>query len=203
LRASATGSSRVTCRDQSGKAGAICTPVFEGDGTNLAAPVFAANLTGREVLRDHRVRGTPVLPGFAHLELARGGDRAGISGRNSGGVRLERVVWSRPLTVDAPQKILIRLQPHGAEQIAFEIGAANGAGVQPGFGDLDRDASGALGGFDRGCGWRWNGHASQVRFRYTAFRAMGLDYGPAHRGLDSSRTDGNAGSGAHRPAARS
>ncbi len=153
---------------------AILTPLPEGKG------IYGLKLTGREIfLADHRVGGTPVLPGVAYLELARSAaEQDGIANPE-----LRQVVWMAPLKVERPVTVtceLTRLDDGGARaEIVTRRDAGErvvhaqmriGAGREPVGRTVDLKAlrnapARPLSGFEI----------------YAAFDEMGLAYGPGHR----------------------
>ncbi|MGZ8246059.1 SDR family NAD(P)-dependent oxidoreductase, partial [Methylomagnum sp.] len=136
-------------------------------------------------LHDHRVAGRPVLPGVAHLEMARA---AGELAAGRPVAALSDVVWIRPVEA-ANGPVLLRVAL--AEQTGktgFEIGSAAGSHAQ---GRLWFDAAEAAPARD----------VAAIRARcvrdipvgplYDGFKARGLDYGPAFRALRELRGGDN------------
>ncbi|MEU6129880.1 SDR family NAD(P)-dependent oxidoreductase [Saccharopolyspora sp. NPDC047091] len=164
-------------------------PKFAAAPKSAAAPRKSGEPYRRELhaedfyLRDHRVGGTPTLPGAAHLEFARdavGADR---------GVRLRDVTWLRPLTVTDPRSVRVELDPatDRFEVRADESGAVHAQGtalVDPALtGDAEVHDVEALRAI---CPARHDG--AEI---YALFDRMGMGYGPAfqpieelHRGED-------------------
>ncbi|WP_439657534.1 SDR family NAD(P)-dependent oxidoreductase [Lentzea sp. HUAS TT2] len=88
-------------------------------------------LSGTEFyVRDHLVRGVPVLPAAAYLELA----REALAGGEAG-VRLRDVCWLRPAEVTGPCGVEVRL-PAGDGAFEVRVEGAETAHAQ-GFGHLD------------------------------------------------------------------
>ncbi|WP_305879319.1 SDR family NAD(P)-dependent oxidoreductase [Amycolatopsis sp. WQ 127309] len=84
-------------------------PLVHTNTSDLTGPRYTTRLTGREFfLADHKVRGVPVLPGAAYLEMARaaadlaGGDRPVVS-----------AAWDRPLPVERATDVHIGLSADG------------------------------------------------------------------------------------------
>ncbi|MGW2218549.1 SDR family NAD(P)-dependent oxidoreductase, partial [Nonomuraea sp. NPDC001684] len=127
------------------------------------------------LVADHRIGGTPVLPGVAFLTIA--AERGGLSGP----VRFERVRWLRPFEVREARALDVVVRDDGG----FELdGHARGT---------LRTGDGALGRLD----------VAQVEARcadsrpaddlYRAFDRAGLHYGPGFRVLREVRVgDGEA-----------
>lgn len=149
-------------------------PSPEGEGR------YGLRLTGREVfLADHRVGGTPVLPGVAYLELARAAaERDGIAH-----LELRQVVWMAPLKAERPVTVaceISRLDGGGARvEIVTRTDEGErvvhaqmriAAGAEATKRTLDLEAL-------RNAPAR-HLQASEI---YAAFDAMGLGYGPGHR----------------------
>lgn len=141
-------------------------------------------LTGDEFfLADHVVKGARVLPGVAYLEMARA-VVARARDLTGSGVRLKNVVWSLPFVAgEAPAALHVALRPEEAGAIAYEISSGQGVHSQgvavlqeaPAIPPVDVRALRAL------CTEKPLTPAQC----YGAFRAIGLEYGPAHRGLES------------------
>ncbi len=153
---------------------AALVPSPEGKGR------YELRLTGREVfLADHRVGGTPVLPGVAYLELARSAaEQDGIADPE-----LRQVVWMTPLKVERPVTVtceISRLEDGGARaEIVTRTDEGDRvvhaqmrivAGAEPAGRTVDLNAL-------RNASAR-HLPASEI---YAAFDAMGLAYGPGHR----------------------
>lgn len=153
---------------------AALVPSPEGKGK------YRLRLTGQETfLADHRVGGTPVLPGVAYLELARAAaEQDGIANPELG-----QVVWMAPLRVEQTVTVtceLSRLDDGGARaEIVTRTDAGErvvhaqmriAEGAEPAGRTVDLDAL-------RNAPAR-HLPASEI---YAAFDAMGLAYGPGHR----------------------
>ena len=77
-------------------------PLLHRNTSDLSAQRFSTRLSGEEFyLRDHVVGGSRVLPGVAHLEMARAAVAAAAGEDAQAGVRLEQVAWLRPVVVGA------------------------------------------------------------------------------------------------------
>jgi polyketide synthase PksN len=176
-------------------------PLLHQNTSTLAEQRFTSVFTGNEpFLSDHVVRGERVLPGVACLEMARAAVAHGTGIPEPGpmGIRLKNVVWSMPIAVrkEAAQ-IYIGLFPEGNKQIAFEIYSESpGLREDPvvhsqGIAVLPPDS-------ERGWGRvpaldldSIQAECSEDRFSgaecYEAFHEIGMDYGPAHQGIEELR----------------
>ncbi|MFJ9845110.1 amino acid adenylation domain-containing protein [Kitasatospora sp. NPDC101155] len=159
---------------------------------------YETRFDGREpYLRDHLVRGARVLPGVAHLELARAAAAAWFDAPTAQRVRLEDVVWLRPASCGPDGlelRVTVRQAVSGAE---FEITAPND-GDRPccqGRASVveDRDGGGedepdALEAARAGC----TGAEVPAARIYELFARFGQEYGPAQRSLTGLRTGTDA-----------
>lgn len=96
-------------------------PLLDSNISTLAEQKFRKRLRrGQRFIKDHVVHGRTILPGVAHLEMARAAAELSV-GRP---VRVvKNVIWGRPLVVEGDSKdIVIALRPetHG---ISFEVRA--------------------------------------------------------------------------------
>jgi polyketide synthase PksN len=175
---------------------AVLHPLLQQNTSTLREQRFSSTFTGREFfLADHVVKGQRVLPGVAYLEMVRAAveQAARDLAEGTAGIRLKNVAWPQPLAVEAqPVQVHIRLFPGDEEEIAFEIYSEPGdvetgpmvhcqgsAAFIPGEG-----AAGVLpldlAGLRARCS-RTSLSSDQCR---DIFRAMGIQYGPAHRGIE-------------------
>jgi polyketide synthase PksN len=152
---------------------------------------FSSTFTGQEFfLADHVVNGQRVLPGVAYLEIARAAiaQAFGVSERQPTGIRLQNIVWTRPIIVGTqPVKAHIGLFPESGGAIAFEIfsepeGAdvpvVHSQGVAGLFSTVQRPLL-DLPDIQARCS-QTTLSPSQC---YEAFKTAGIDYGPAHQGI--------------------
>ncbi|MFH9613919.1 SDR family NAD(P)-dependent oxidoreductase [Streptomyces pratensis] len=177
-------------------------PLVHTNTSTLDAQRFGSVFSGEEsFLTDHVVDGRKVLPAAAYLEMARAALDASLDGRTRRTV-LRNVVWAQPLTVaEEPAHVSTTLYAAqagsapgeaAAGEVTFEI-----SGVPGGAPDADavvhsQGTVRALAGDGApeavdvdalrvACG------AAQMDAEqcYRVYRSMGLDYGPAHRGVES------------------
>ncbi|WP_344609197.1 SDR family NAD(P)-dependent oxidoreductase, partial [Streptomyces glaucus] len=153
-----------------------------GDGPDS---VRRTELTGAEFfLADHRVRGVPVLPGVAYLELACAAARA--EGLPATGLVLRDVVWSRPARIERPTTVETVLRRRAEGGHAYEVASRRDDGrLTHGQGRIERGPAPAAERLDidalrARCVTRGLDHEACYRL----FDRMGMGYGPALRGLE-------------------
>ncbi len=164
-------------------------PLLHENTSDLGAQRYTSTFTGCELfLRDHIVGGRKVLPGAAQLELARAAVAA-AAGEAGAGVRLREVVWTAPLAVEGEAvHVSIELAPEESGAIAFEIFRGGedreerqvfcrGAAI---LGLPEEGQRTDLAALKSRCG---RSELSGAEC-YTAFQALGVDYGPGHRAIE-------------------
>ncbi|MFD9789952.1 SDR family NAD(P)-dependent oxidoreductase [Streptomyces sp. NPDC059070] len=153
-------------------------------------PRYGTTLSGDDFfLRDHRVRGEKVLPAVAYLEMARAALVHARAADAAAPVRLDHVVWQRPLVVaDHPRTAYTALTDEGEGRFGYEIGTGGPGGA------VHSRGTGSLGGvrepaaLDLASLKARMGTAKLGREEcYDALRSAGLDYGDAHRTLREVR----------------
>ncbi|QUF67160.1 non-ribosomal peptide synthetase [Bacillus atrophaeus] len=106
-------------------AAATLHPLLHQNTSDLSEQRFSSVFTGEEFfLADHVVRGKPVLPGVAYLEMARTAvSRATGSGKDKDiRIRLHHTVWVQPIVLnDHPVHVHVGLFPEEDGKIAYEI----------------------------------------------------------------------------------
>ncbi|WP_326950854.1 SDR family NAD(P)-dependent oxidoreductase [Amycolatopsis sp. NBC_01307] len=147
------------------------------------APPRERVLDGSEYyLRDHCLRGVPVLPAVAYLELAR--DALGAET----GVRISDVRWLRPIEVTEPRRVEVRLDPADqAGRRAFEVHVDGDAAVYAqGTGEIAAltPETLAVEQLRDGCT-----HSLDAAGFYRTYERIGMDYGPALRAVRSLHYD--------------
>ncbi|GAF07307.1 long-chain-fatty-acid-CoA ligase [Paenibacillus pini JCM 16418] len=100
-------------------------PLLHLNTSDMLEQRFSSTFTGKEFfLADHVVRGNPVLPGVAYLEMARTAIQLsqGRSQHKQTGIRLKHVVWIQPIVSDGtPAEVHIGLFPEADGRIGYEI----------------------------------------------------------------------------------
>ena len=167
-------------------------PLLHENTSDLSEQRFSSTFTGAEFfLKDHQVKGEKVLPGVAYLEMARKAihQASGAFSRESQGIQLKNVVWARTIAVNAPQEVHIGLFPEENGAISYDIYTdtpnqeeepiAHCQGIATVV-NSERTAPLDLG--DLQAKLKQNSFSSQAC--YKAFKGNGIDYGPAHQGLE-------------------
>jgi polyketide synthase PksL len=155
--------------------------------SNATGVTYRTRLDGSEsYLRDHQVRGVAVLPGVAHLEMARAAVTTFLGRENGDGVRLTDVVWLRP-AICGPHglelRVAVRTTPGGCEFVIHCLDDADGyvvcsqgrASVTP----AGRPVLPRLEDVRAACAQR----TLSAAHLYDVYAGLGLDYGPAQRSL--------------------
>ncbi len=170
----------------------ILHPLLHQNTSDLSEQRFSSTFTGREFfLADHMVQGQRVLPGAACVEMARAAVEraAGDLTSEQRQVRLTNVVWSRPIVVGAqPIPVHIGLFPEENGGISFEIyqdvEAQNTSVNCQGNAVLSLAAERPvldINALQAACRQRTLS-AAQC---YETFRAMGIEYGAGHQGIEA------------------
>lgn len=166
-------------------------PLLHENISDFYAQRFRTRFTGNEFfLEDHRVRGQKVLPGVVYLEMARTAVEH-ATGNSARGILMKNIVWAQPVVVDTPQSVTISLIPPENETISFEI-----------YSSLHTDQAEKTIVHSQGIAQTMpldslpSLDLETVRKKflqsgvgpdecYRAFQTMGIDYGPAHRGIET------------------
>ncbi|MFG1876162.1 SDR family NAD(P)-dependent oxidoreductase [Sphaerisporangium sp. NPDC049003] len=171
-------------------------PLLHGTATDEdGARTYRSVFTRQDFfLRDHRVQDEPVLPAVAFLELAREAVYRALPASGEGAsVRLDDVVWSRPVVVgDAPRTVHTTVTYGADDRVGFEIRTTGPDGttdtVTHSRGRGSRGPATAHAPLDLAALTACMDTAVLGADEcYEALRAAGLDYGPAHRALREVR----------------
>ncbi|HKO58101.1 MAG TPA: SDR family NAD(P)-dependent oxidoreductase [Thermoanaerobaculia bacterium] len=166
--------------------GAALHPLLHRNTSDLGEQRYTSTFTGDEFfLADHQVRAQKVLPAVAYLEMARAAvEHALPADAESPQVELRNVVWAEPLTIARPKQVSIGVTATDDEAIDYEIYSQDGERLVvhgQGRALLVRDAAPAPIDLQR--------LEEQMPDRmepgslYAACARVGLDYGPAFRGV--------------------
>lgn len=188
-----TGKHEKTKTVSAGKQDAL-HPLLHRNTSNLAEQRFSSIYTGEEFyLADHVVKGVPILPGVAHLEMARAAmEQASEVPAGQGSVKLKNTVWVRPITIeDEPVHVNIRLIPETANDVQFDIYSGRDTD-QPsvysqGAVSVRPDAKAPVIDLQK-----LRSQSAETPFSadevYDMYRKIGFDYGPAFRGVKAIYT---------------
>ena len=168
-------------------------PLLHQNTSDLSEQRFSSIFSGEEFfLTDHVVKGNRVLPEVAYLEMARAAVELSAGDGEDGqtAIGLKNIVWARPVAAgDQPVRVHIGLYPEDSGAIAYEIySESEGNGREPvvhsqGIAMLGSIADVPLldlSGIQGQCCRR----TVSSRQCYEAFRAMGIEYGPGHQGIE-------------------
>ena len=173
-------------------------PLLHQNTSDFSEQRFSSTFTGREFFfRDHLVQGQRFLPGVAYLEMARAAVEAttGVLGEERPGIRLKNIVWIRPIVAgEQPIQVHIGLFPEDNGEIAYEIyglppiSGSSGDNIEPliysqgevVLNPVTENSSLDLSAIKAHC----NQSSISAGECYDAFKTMGIDYGPAHRGIE-------------------
>ncbi|HBV96367.1 MAG TPA: polyketide synthase, partial [Desulfotomaculum sp.] len=182
----------VSATDNAAMAASI-HPLLQQNTSSLLEQRFSSTFTGREFfLADHVVKGRRVLPGVAYLEMAREAVEQAVGDMKEGktGVQLKNVVWARPIAVgEHPVRVHIGLYPEDSGEIAYEIYSRpeepGGEPVIYSQGSAVLNYPGEVPTLDlKGLREQCSPKSLSSSRCYQAFRAMGLEYGPGHQGIE-------------------
>ncbi|MFA6174051.1 MAG: beta-ketoacyl synthase N-terminal-like domain-containing protein, partial [Kiritimatiellales bacterium] len=176
-------------------------PLMHQNTSDLSEQRFSSVFSATEFfLADHVVMGEKVLPGVAYLEMARAAVKQ-VSAEvdsNPVNIRLKNVVWARPFVLgNQPTPLHIGLHPEQHNQIAYRIYSKVGDAavlhsqgtavlLQPGSTDDAGEEKLDLAALrDKITAGRPELNSLDAGQCYDAFRAMGIEYGPGHQGLET------------------
>lgn len=172
---------------------AFLHPLLHQNTSDLSEQRYTSNFTGQEFfLTDHVIKGRKVLPGVAYLEMAREAvaRSTGLFTERQSRVQLKNVVWIKPITVgEHPVRVHIGIYPDDDGGLAYEIYsrpiAVDSESVihSQGRAALIKGVKTPalnLTALQAQCG---KSTISSVQC-YEVFKAMGISYGPGHRGIE-------------------
>ncbi|HXH10353.1 MAG TPA: SDR family NAD(P)-dependent oxidoreductase [Alphaproteobacteria bacterium] len=172
-------------------------PMLHRNTSTLAAQRFSSTFTGREFfLADHVVQGRRVLPGVAYLEMARAAAAFAMQSRDekqeASGLRLKNVVWMKPMVVGEGDgqsvEVHVKLFPEDDGRLDYEIYSQPQLGVPVihSQGCIVIGAATLAPHLDLAA---VQAQCSDCELRseecYPTFQAMGIEYGPAHRAIET------------------
>jgi polyketide synthase PksN len=172
---------------------AVIHPLLQQNTSDFSEQRFTSTFTGQEFfLTDHVVKGQRVLPGVAYLEMARAAveQAAGVLTDDQTVIQLKNVVWIRPLAVgEQSVKVHIGLFPEDSGEIAFEIySESQEAGAEPVVYSQGHAVLNSVTEAPAADLLTLQALCKQSTFSprqcYEAFKGIGIDYGPAHQGIE-------------------
>ncbi len=172
-----------------GNAAALLHPLLHRNTSDLSQQSYTSTFGGDEFfLADHRVNGQPVLPAVAYLEMARAALMDAMPAEKASlHLELRHVVWAQPIVVTDKKSVTIAVFSENEEQVDFEV-------YSPGVDGTDEvlhcQGSCVFGGqpaapkLDLGrLRTQMSRGSLEGAVLYPTFATMGLNYGPAFRGL--------------------
>jgi acyl transferase domain-containing protein/aryl carrier-like protein len=191
-----TGADAAAPANGNGAATALLHPLLHRNTSDLGGQRYGSTFTGDEAfLTDHQIRiggrgGEKILPGVAYLEMARAAVIDSAPNRPEGSmVELVDTVWLKPVIVTEPTHVSIALSSDDDDRIAYQIYTVE-AGQETVhcrghavFSSEPAPARLELEQLERQMG---RGRLDASDF-YAMCTRMGLDYGPAHRGVTALR----------------
>ncbi|AJQ95704.1 SDR family NAD(P)-dependent oxidoreductase [Gynuella sunshinyii] len=165
-------------------------PLLHRNTSTFARQSFSSTFHGEEFfLSDHRVGGQRVLPGVAYLEMARAAFAIAADANEHPELAIEvrQSLWMRPVVVaDAPVTVDIQFKTRADGQVRYEISsdaATLHSQGQVAFVSADRPEALDL---DQLRG-RCQTATISAEQCYDVYQAIGIEYGPAHRGIEEIR----------------
>ena len=177
-------------------------PLLQQNTSNFSEQRYSSTFTGKEFfLADHMVNAQKVLPGVAYLEMVRAAVEAAATDTLANDrmmIKLKNIAWARPIVVgEQPAQLYIGLYPeddvfseNGGGEINYEIYDAirteDGMPLVYSQGKAILTAASELPVLDLKalrveCGKK----ILQANEVYETYRAMGIEYGPGHRGIET------------------
>jgi acyl transferase domain-containing protein/enoyl-CoA hydratase/carnithine racemase/acyl carrier protein len=164
---------------------AVVHPLLHDNTSDLSEQRFTTRFSGDEFfLSDHVVKGAKVLPGVCYLEMARAAVAASAPA-SAGTIRLRDVVWASPIVVEAPVCVRTAVFVDERGELAYEIYSdpAGEERVVHGHGkaSFSTDADVFV---DLPALRREADESIETSRCYAAWSAVGIEYGPAFRGVE-------------------
>ena len=167
-------------------------PLVHKNTSDLSEQRFSSTFRGEEFfLADHIVKGKKILPGVAYLEMAHEAVRQASRGfsENNQGILLKNVVWTRPIVVNEPKEVHIGLFSEKNGGIAYEIYTqAQNMDEEPQIHSQGVAALIPLGSLPSldltDLREKLKGNSLNPKDCYDVFKHIGIEYGPAHQGLE-------------------
>jgi len=167
-------------------------PLIHENTSDFNEQKFTTQFTGNEFfLTDHRVEGFKVLPGVAYLEMVRSAvaSASGLQDADSLAFHFRNIVWTRSFIVeDQPVSINTGLFPDEKNGIFFEIYSWKGTDeilvYSQGKVEIVEKAESETIDLESLRNKAWTKVLNSEEY-YNIFNGTGIEYGPAHRGINS------------------
>ncbi|WP_155661194.1 PfaD family polyunsaturated fatty acid/polyketide biosynthesis protein, partial [Priestia megaterium] len=168
-------------------------PLLHQNTSDLIEQRFTSIFANQEFfLSDHVVKGKCTLPGVAYLEMARAAVEQAARNLQDGrtGIRLKNVVWAYPIVVGNQSiQVHIGLFPEKNGEISYEIYSESATSdtdsVIHSQGRVVLTAVGEPAVLDlKNLRIQCNHREVSASECYEIFRSTGLNYGPAHQGIE-------------------
>lgn len=103
----------------------VLHPLLHENVSDLTEQRYRSEFTGQEtIFTDHLIKGKPVMPGVAYLEMARAAVAQAVKGQKEvpSVIRLKNIVWVRPIEAGTrPIEAQISLIPRENGEIVYDI----------------------------------------------------------------------------------
>lgn len=103
----------------------VLHPLLHENVSDLTEQRYRSEFTGQEtIFTDHLIKGKPVMPGVAYLEMARAAVAQAVKGQKErpSVTRLKNIVWVRPIEAgNRPIEAQISLNPRENGEIVYDI----------------------------------------------------------------------------------
>lgn len=169
-------------------------PLLHVNTSDFVQQSYSSTFTGEEFfLSNHKVRheaggnSQPILPGVAYLEMAREAIEQAVPHDAFAVLEIQNNIWVRPILVDESKQVNISLSEHESEQIEYHIFSnENGEEILHCQGQalFVTDESDYHLDLNTLMARMREGTFSTVEI-YAAFHSLGLEYGPAHQGIQN------------------
>lgn len=169
-------------------------PLLHQNRSGFSGQRFSSTFTGHEFFfADHRVKGRKILPGVAYLEMTRAAVEQASGTREQGqtSIQLKNVVWVRPIEVNNHAKeVHIRLVEEDPGHVLYEI--YTGADTPEEERTVHSRGIALVASHEEAIPLDLPGLRAQIKQErlssdacYSTYKAIGVDYGPGHQGLDA------------------
>jgi len=170
-------------------------PLLQKNSSSLDQNKYTSIFDGQEFfLCDHRVNGQRILPGVAYLEMARAAIESAQDIIDTDDfIQLSDVLWLHPFFVfQSASALHIALYPEGNNVTRFEIFSDTENETHlihcEGYGSIKSRKDAFINTIPRTDIQQqllnFSGNCFSAKQCYQVFGAMGLDYGPSHKGIE-------------------